>query len=267
MMNDATFGQARFGGQQQQQQQNPLMRIAQLLRNKHVQDELKLDESRAQDAVSALRSVAGGLSGEFQALASLAPNERAERVTHLRAQLERTVDDALSNVLDVSKLRRFREIRLQAKGLQALADPQVSAALGLTDGQTEQIRNSVAQSRQEVQSLMQEARQLGNPEEARKRLTSSRKAAMDRTLAVLTPGQQKAWREMIGEQFEMPHDMQAGGPPMGMGGPGMGRPGMGGPGAGGFGGPRPGMRGPGMGGPRGGQRGDDDFDSLDEELF
>jgi hypothetical protein len=156
-----------------------------LLNADAVAKELKLtDDQKAK--IRQINEKAQAVTREaFEGMADLSPEERRERMAGLREKMQdqrRETNKALEAVLTESQAKRLTEISIQVRGEQALRDPEVQSALGLSEDQKAKIRSP---------------------------------------LAVLTDDQKAAFERMKGEKFDV-RSIRMGGPGMGGFGPGGG---------------------------------------------
>jgi hypothetical protein len=171
---------------------------------------------------------------ERNALFAKARKEQEERTKKMKEQLE--------EVLVLPQIERLEQLALQFRGIQALSDEKVVAALKITEAQ----KKKMEEVRSKQGEQMRELFASGDRDKMREAFGKMRQEMEDGTLAVLTSDQKKEFEEMKGEAFEFPESARAGFG--GGGGPGGGRGGRGGDrGAGGRGG---GDRGAGGGGER-----------------
>jgi serine/threonine protein kinase len=126
--------------------------------------------------------------------------ERAQRlVREMRAH-----EAILEKTLTKAQLARLRQIALQVRGPQALQEPEVITALGLSRAQRSQLREIFAGQ------PFDRPDQPGPPGDWGDRRRggpppwgpdSGHQAEMSRALAILTPEQLARWREMTGAPF------------------------------------------------------------------
>lgn len=80
----------------------------------------------------------------LQGLRDLSPEERQKRMTEMRDKMQsqrNETNKALQAVLLDHQIKRLKEIYLQLRGEQALRDPEVQTALGLSEDQKKKIRS------------------------------------------------------------------------------------------------------------------------------
>jgi len=156
-----------------------------LLGQESVQKELALSEDQ-------IKQVDEQLAKQRETFSGLRDLSREERGQKLQ-EAAKANSAVLASVLDENQLKRFNQIALQQRGGQALADPQVSTALGLTDEQKSRVREIQSASREEMRSLFQGAAG-GDRQETRKKFQEAQAAANEKLLGVLTTEQQTKWK-------------------------------------------------------------------------
>ena len=92
---------------------------------------------------------------------------------------------------------------MQARGLQAFADPSVAAKLNLTDDQKTKTREIVAATRGSFAGALNKDAGQEERAEARKKMAATQKENLIKVQALLTDDQKKAWKELIGEPIEI----------------------------------------------------------------
>jgi Spy/CpxP family protein refolding chaperone len=161
-----------------------------LLTQKSVQQELKLSDEQ----IKKLTELA---DKQRQTLAELGNLAREERQQKMREQTQ-AADKAVAEILQPEQQKLLKQIVLQQRGAQALSEPEVADALGLSAEQKEKLKTI----RDEAQREMRELFQGGNREEAQKKVADLRKATEEKAQEVLTPEQKTKWKEMVGEPFK-----------------------------------------------------------------
>jgi Spy/CpxP family protein refolding chaperone len=190
-----------------------------LLGLEKVQKELEIvDEQKAdlkklgEDAQAKVREVFTGFN--FREASE-------EDRTKLREKTEALTKDARKKVeaiLIPDQMKRLKEISLQVRGTSALRDPEIVAALGITEDQTA----AIDKVREDMGPKYREAFG-GNREENEKKMAELRKESSEKTLAVLKASQREKFEKMKGEKFDIdPSELR------GPGGAGIGAPAGGG---------------------------------------
>jgi len=115
-----------------------------LLAADSVAKELELtDDQKAKIKAINERAMAD-MGAAFEELRDLEPQERQKKMADLRGTMEKQrkeTNKAIEGVLLDHQLKRLKEIFIQVRGEQALRDPEVQEALGLTQDQKNKIRS------------------------------------------------------------------------------------------------------------------------------
>lgn len=167
-----------------------------LLRMEEVQKELGITD----DQKSSITKLQEDLRGE-RPQGRPSEEERAK----LREQMEARAtkeNEELAKVLKPEQLKRLHEIKLQVAGWAALANPEVSKELAITDEQKEKITKLTEESRAAMRGLF--AGGSGGADGSREKIAEARKAADEKYAAVLTDDQKKKFEELKGAKFTMP---------------------------------------------------------------
>src|SRR5260370_5418151 len=106
---------------------------------------------------------------------------------------------AISKVLNEKQFKRFKEIELQQRDVNAFKDKTVQKSLKVTPDQAKSINGLIDDSTKEIAEMFKGGFDKGTFE----KIANARKETKDKVLAVLTKDQRKAWREMIGEEFKL----------------------------------------------------------------
>lgn len=156
-----------------------------LLRQKSVQDELKLSEEQTKK----IQELSEKQRESFQGLRDLSQEERRTKME----ELGKANQKAISEILKPEQMKRARQISLQQPG--ALANPEVAKTLNITDEQKEKMR--------EIQTKAgEELRGLRGQEDAAKKIQEIRKATNEKVMGILTAEQKAKLKEMQGEPFK-----------------------------------------------------------------
>jgi hypothetical protein len=168
----------------------------------NVQKDLKLSDEQVGKVQEVLRETREKHTSDFEALRDLQGSERQTKVAELTKSISEETKKALS--LSDEQSKRFDQISLQARGLQAFSDPSVREKLKLSDEQVSQLR--------ELQTAGFGGRNAGGltkdssdeeKAEARKKMVETRREHMAKVQALLSDDQKKAWKELTGEPIEI----------------------------------------------------------------
>jgi hypothetical protein len=105
---------------------------------------------------------------------------------------------ATQDVLKPEQAKRYDELFLQYRGLGAFADPRVYEKLKLSDGQRATLGKAADSYHQSMLGLYKDS---NNRQEATQRFEQLRRESGKTINETLTPQQQQAWRNMIGEPY------------------------------------------------------------------
>lgn len=179
-----------------------MMGTGQLIMNKSVQEELKLDKEQAEKATAAVRKVREDMKDDLAKVREQGtpPEERREIIK----KVNDATDKSLADVLKPEQIKRLKQIQLQVQGPRVFMNPEVEKALNLTDDQKQDIQKTNQESFQKVRELFQDAQ--GDEEkmrEARTKMTAMNKENMEKLTKSLKPEQQEKLKEMLGKPFEI----------------------------------------------------------------
>jgi serine/threonine protein kinase len=188
-----------------------------LLGQRAVLDDLDLPEEQKKKIEELSRQVDRQRADVFKDFGKLSAEERRQRFLGLA----RAYDAEVHGVLDRQHLERLQQIALQVKGTAAFREQEVADKLKLTKEQRDRIAAIEAETF--FGFGPPDGKRPGGPaEDFRKSQEQKVKAAKERALAVLTPEQQRRWRELTGKPFTAPVLFPQFGPPpvhFGPGGP------------------------------------------------
>jgi len=118
---------------------------------------------------------------------------RFDRIGKRLRTFDRHSEALVSIVLEPLQAKRLRELRVQREGWRSLAQPEVAAALKLTDEQSAQVG--------EILKAAQPAAGTAEFFRRRRELPDEQKAHLRE---LLTEDQQQAWEKLKGAPFEFP---------------------------------------------------------------
>lgn len=174
----------------------------QLLMNKSVQEELKLDKEQVEKITAAVQKVREDMKDDIAKL------REQDTSREQRMEIAKKVNDAttkaLADIVKPEQMKRLKQIRLQAEGTRVFMDPEVQKALSLTDDQKEDIRKTNEESFAKIREMFQDAQ--GDQEkmrEIRTKMTAMNKENMAKITKSLKPEQQEKLKEMLGKPFEI----------------------------------------------------------------
>jgi hypothetical protein len=179
-----------------------------LLSNKSVQEELKLDADQIEKAKKwgeEQRAKFADIQKEIQE----APEaDRPAKRQEVMKKVGEETAKAVKELLKPDQAKRFRQISLQQRGVQAFADAKVQEELKITDDQ----KTKLADIGKELQDKAREVRQdnQGNFAAIREKMTPINKEAGEKAAALLTADQKATWKEMLGSHFEIKYEPRPG---------------------------------------------------------
>lgn len=173
---------------------------AALLSNKGVQKELKLDESQVTKVTKMADDMRTKQREAMQSFQDLSPEERREKGMEISRTMNSETDKALGELFKPEQVKRYRQIRRQVGGADAMADPEVASELKLTDEQKTKIKDMLSSQQGQMREIFQSAQD--DREGAMKKFADMRKETKEKILALMTADQKKTWGTFVGEAFE-----------------------------------------------------------------
>jgi hypothetical protein len=169
-----------------------------LLEVTDVCDELKLDKGQLA-AIDRVPTEAKRRYKEAVIKAeTLGDDAGPKHMTDAKRDILNAATPEIEKVLRSEQMRRYQQIRFQQRWREALTDPEVWDALKLTEEQRKGTVRVKDETQERFFAFMRQ-RGFAGPEDS-DRFDAER---MERTLALFTPEQRKAWDEMRGEPFKL----------------------------------------------------------------
>lgn len=168
----------------------------------NVQKELKFTDEQSGKVRDTVMELGGKYRDQFMALRDLPESERPAKVRELSKALTDDVKKALS--LSDEQAKRYDQIVLQQRGLQAFIDPDFQTKLRFTDEQKQKASELSTEARQKSEDIRKDAGD--NREELMRKFIELRKEYADKAIALLSDDQKKTWRELTGEPFEVKYE-------------------------------------------------------------
>jgi serine/threonine protein kinase len=131
----------------------------------------------------------------FRMSMGLSEEARGQKFQEMAAANEK----ALAAILTPAQLRRLKQIALQQRGTQALDETDVAAKLALTADQKTRIQ---ALRDEGLHAMTEGPRQDRGPGEGDWNAERIDRSTLEKVVAVLTPAQRTAWKELVGEPFQ-----------------------------------------------------------------
>jgi hypothetical protein len=177
-----------------------------LLTNKSVQEELKITDDQKKKVDDASKKINDMRQEKMKDAGITFQNirEKRDEMDKITKALNAEADKQLASLLDEKQTKRFKQIRLQQRGLRAFTSEDVETALKLSDDQKKKIKDTIDTLNKE----MEEARKDIGMDFAKLRelFTKQRekeKEALGKVASTLTSDQKKTWKDMTGEPFEV----------------------------------------------------------------
>ena len=167
----------------------------------NVQKDLKLTDEQVKKVQETLRDIRERHQADYTALRDASSDVRWTKMASLNETVSDEVKKALSFTAEQSK--RYDQISLQARGLQAFASASVDEKLKLTDEQKSKIREIAEAMRSSFAGAVNKDASEQERTEARNKRAATQKENMTKVQALLTDDQKSAWKELIGEPIEI----------------------------------------------------------------
>ena len=162
-----------------------------LLSQESVRKELNLTEDQAKSASELNQK----RRDSFGSLRDLGRDEARAKMEERAKADEKVVAD----LLKPEQLKRLKQIVWQQRGPQALSEPEVATALGLTDEQKTKAKAIQEKSWADGRELFQGG---GDRQGAWQKAEDLRKKAGEDLTALLTDEQKTKWKDLTGEPFK-----------------------------------------------------------------
>jgi serine/threonine protein kinase len=177
-----------------------------LLTQESVQKELHLSETQARRAKEVAEAQQESWRSAWREPRDPDRNVARKKFEERMRTAEKNAEKAIRELLQPEQTRRFEQISLQLRGTRALGDPDVAAALHLTDEQKGRIKAIQEEARQARHRHFPPPGQGGEEarlawEKARKAMEEVRKGTGEKLRSVLTEEQKKKWQELCGSPF------------------------------------------------------------------
>ncbi len=199
--------QAQFG---RGFQMPPAVQTIILLRTEAVQKEIKLSDEQTNDINDLAVQMQSEAMEIMSGLQDLTEEERKEELPNLMKTMNekgKELQGKVDKLLNPAQTARIKELSLQRRGMQALGDEEVIAALKLTDDQKKQltaIRDSAGKAQEEIMKAVISGGGGADRSAIQGKMEAMRKELGDKALAVLTPEQREQFEKMKGAKFTFP---------------------------------------------------------------
>jgi hypothetical protein len=111
---------------------------------------------------------------------------------------------AAAEVLNDKQMKRFRQIELQVRGVQAFVkDESLRSKLMISESQTKNIQEILADEQREITEMQKENKGKGGFGGGNfEKMQAIQKESKEKIMGVLTSDQKKSYKEMIGDEFK-----------------------------------------------------------------
>jgi hypothetical protein len=184
------FGMMRGGGG-----------ISGLIGNESVQKELKLDDTQVSKAKDLADKNREKMTAAREETKDLDQEERMKKFQELAKETNASTLKAIGEFLKPEQIARLHQISYQTMGAMAFSDPEIAKKLNITDAQKADIKTISDESGEKMRELGQGFRD--DPEGTRTKMTELRKETLSKAVAKLNDEQQKTWKDLLGEPFEV----------------------------------------------------------------
>lgn len=121
------------------------------------------------------------------------------------AKIPDAIMKGLAGVLDEKQTTRLRQIVMQQRGTQAFLDASVQKELKITSEQASSIKTILSDSTKERTEILAEAKGGGGGFGGiGEKLNELTKETNEKVQGVLTANQRRAYKQMLGEEFQLP---------------------------------------------------------------
>jgi hypothetical protein len=176
--------------------------IGQLLLNKSVQEELKLDKESIEKITAAITKVREDLKDDIAKLREQGTS-REERM-EINKKVAEATTKAVADFVKPEQMTRVKQIQRQQMRFGVFADPEVQKAINLSDDQKDDIKKLNDELGQKRRELFQDTQ--GDQDKTREATTKFNEIAkgnMEKVTKSLKEEQQKAIKELLGAPFEL----------------------------------------------------------------
>jgi hypothetical protein len=174
---------------------------AALLANKSVAAELKLEPEQVEKATKFAeeqRAKMGELRSQFEGLSR---EEVQAKMQELQKKNGEVSAAFVKETLKPEQAKRFNQISLQQRGLQAFADAKVAKELKITDEQKTKLADITKELGAKRQEVMQDNQ--GDFAAIREKMVPITKEFTEKAHGVLTAEQKASYKELLGAPFEI----------------------------------------------------------------
>ena len=173
-----------------------------LIGNPAVQKELKLTDDQTEKAKEFAEGYREKSRESMAKLEGLEGEERMKKSAELNMVNAKAGMKDVEGMLKPEQTKRFKQIVFQARGPEALTDPEIAKSLKVTPEQAEKVKSLLEDQRAESRAAMQDSN--GDRQAMMQAMLKLRKETATKALALMSAEQKAMYKEMGGEPFEMP---------------------------------------------------------------
>jgi hypothetical protein len=148
----------------------------------------------------------GGRPDPVQLVNNASVKKELEITEDQSAAIPDAVLKALGSVLNEKQFKRFRQIELQQRGVQAFADPAIQTSLKLTAAQKETVKTILDDNKKEAAELFPKGKGAaggGFGKDFAEKSDNLKKETLEKLTGVLTLDQKTTWKALNGEAFKL----------------------------------------------------------------
>jgi hypothetical protein len=164
-----------------------------------VSHELRLTQSQIDRLKASTTELRSKYTGQIDRLSRLSGAERVRLLRELERSMSGDWRQAASQILTPEQMKRYTQIELQVRGLEAFSDADIKRKLKLNTGQLQKLQSVRDQAKRE----MGEVRLLARDDlrKAQRRHEEYRQRWYEAANNILDGDQRRMWREMTGGNF------------------------------------------------------------------
>jgi Spy/CpxP family protein refolding chaperone len=187
-----------------------------LLNSKTVKEEIKLTEEqetkfKAWAKEYAVKMMEEGKS-RFESLKDTPKEEWGKKMGEMMAEATKKQYTEIATILKEEQVKRLKQIDVQVMGLRAFGNPEVVAALKITDEQKDKLKDATENMMKESRELRDEYGIKGfaqrpmdesKAKEFDKKMSGITKETMEKIMGMMTDAQKTSWKEMTGATVDV----------------------------------------------------------------
>lgn len=188
-----------------------------LLNNKSVQDELHITDEQKEKIKTFAEEQGRKMREKMQELGGGGGGGQRdpEMAKKIAEEMRKFGEEAMKELkekklLDDKQVARLKQIVWQQAGPHGtVSDEEVQKVVKLTGEQKEKYKSMSEEFQKDLRELMRAS--FGGDTDAQKKIEALRKEIKEKSVEVLTADQVKAWKELVGKEFEVKQEARTGG--------------------------------------------------------